>query len=288
MFAHEFVRNAYLSGTFIALACGVVGWFLVLRAQVFAGDALSHVSFVGTIAAALAGVDQQLGLVVATVAVAVLMAALGRHAQADDVVIGMVFAWILGLGILLITLLATSARGGEGTITISALSGSIFGLSAGASWTAAGIGIAVTAAISAGFRPLLFSTLDPELATVRGVPVRALGLGFLVALALVTAESTQAVGALLLLGLLAAPAGAAHHLTVRPRLGIALSGLIAIGAMWGGLALSYAIASLPPSSAIIGLAAAAYGAAALSARLRGVAGLRGTRAHGIEMASSRS
>ena len=268
MFSHEFVRNAYLSGTFIALACGVVGWFVVLRAQVFAGDALSHVAFVGTIGAALAGVNQQLGLVVATLAVAGVMAGLGRRAQADDVVIGIVFAWILGIGILLITLLATSARGGQGTITISALSGSIFGLSAGAAWIAAGVGLLVTVAVGAAFRPLLFSTLDPELATVRGVPVRALGIAFLAALALVTAESTQAVGALLLLGLLAAPAGAAHHLTDRPRLGIAVSGLIAVAAMWAGLALSYAIASLPPSSAIIGLAAGAYGASALVVRVR--------------------
>jgi len=268
LFSHEFVRNAYVSGTFIALACGVVGWFVVLRAQVFAGDALSHVAFVGTIGAALAGVNQQLGLVVATLAVAGVMAALGRRAQADDVVIGIVFAAILGIGILLITLLATSARGGQGTITISALSGSIFGLGAAEAWIAAGVGIVVTVAVGAAFRPLLFSTLDPELATVRGVPVRALGVAFLAALALVTAESTQAVGALLLLGLLAAPAGAAHHLTDRPRLGIALSGLIAVSAVWAGLALSYAIGTLPPSSAIIGLAAGAYGASALVARVR--------------------
>jgi zinc/manganese transport system permease protein len=263
MFSHEFVRNAYLSGTFIALACGVVGWFLVLRAQVFAGDALSHVAFVGTIAAALAGVNQQLGLVVATLAVAGVMAGLGRRAQADDVVIGIVFAWILGIGVLLITLLATSSQGGQGTITISALSGSIFGLSAGGARVAAGVGILVAVAVGAAFRPLLFSSLDPELAMVRGVPVRALGVAFLGALALVTAESTQAVGALLLLGLLAAPAGAAHQLTDRPRLGIAVSALIAVAVMWAGLALSYAIPSLPPSSAIIGLAAAAYAAAAL-------------------------
>jgi zinc/manganese transport system permease protein len=287
MFAHEFVRNAYLSGTFIALACGVVGWFVVLRAQVFAGDALSHVAFVGTIGAALVGVNQQLGLIAATVAVAAVMAALGRRGQADDVVIGIVFAWILGIGILLITLLSTSAGAEQGTITINALSGSIFGLSAGASWVAAAIGIMVTAAVLAGFRPLLFSTLDPELARVRGVPVRALGVVFLVVLALVTAESTQAVGALLLLGLLAAPAGAAHRLTDRPRLGIALSGAIAVLAMWGGLALSYAVSSLPPSSAIIGLAGAAYGAAAVGSRAHGARGLRGTLGRRSGTAASR-
>ena len=122
--------------------------------------------------------------------------------------------------------------------------------------------------MAVAFRPLLLSTLDSELATIRGDPVRALGAAFLVALAVVTAESTQAVGALLLLGLLAAPAGAAHQLTNRPYRGLALSAVLAVLAMWGGLALSYEIASLPPSSAIIGLAALGYALATVFVRLR--------------------
>ena len=111
MFAHDFVRNAYLAGTFIALACGVVGWFVVLRGQLFAGDALTHVAFVGAIAAAVVGLDERVGLFVLTLAVAGGMAALGRRGQADDVVIGTVFAWILGIGVLLLAVLATSAGG---------------------------------------------------------------------------------------------------------------------------------------------------------------------------------
>jgi zinc/manganese transport system permease protein len=98
------------------------------------------------------------------------------------------------------------------------------------------------------------------------VPVKLLGAGILVALAIVTAEGTQAVGALLLLGLLSAPAGAAHKLTANPYAGVALAGVIAVAATWGGLALSYAIPSLPPSSAIIGLAAAAFALATMAAR----------------------
>jgi zinc/manganese transport system permease protein len=134
---------------------------------------------------------------------------------------------------------------------------------------AAAIGFTVAGAVLLGVRPLLLATLDAELASLRGIPVRALGLAFLVTLALVTAESTQAIGALLLLGLLAAPAGAAHRLTARPYRGLALSAIIALLAMWGGLALSYQIASLPPSSAIIGLAGAGYAAASVLGRLRG-------------------
>jgi zinc/manganese transport system permease protein len=262
MFAYEFVRNAYLAGTFIALACGTIGWFVVMRGQVFAGDALSHVAFVGAIGAAALGVDERLGLFVLTLALAGAMGLLGPRAQADDVAIGTAFAWILGIGVLLLAILATSSGGASGVTTADTLFGSLYSLSAGASVLAAAIALAVTLAILAGARPLLLSTIDSELAALRGIPVRLLGLGFLAALAVVTAESTQAVGALLLLGLIAAPAGAAASITPRPLLGVALSGAIAVGATWGGLALSYAIAGLPPSTAIIGLAAGAYAVSA--------------------------
>jgi zinc/manganese transport system permease protein len=268
VFAHDFVRNAYLAGTFVALACGTVGWLVVLRSQVFAGDALSHVAFVGAIGAAVLGVDVRIGLFVLTIAVASGMAALGRRGEADDTVIGIVFAWILGIGVLLITLLSTSSQGGNGIAATNTLFGSIYSLSAGASQLAALIGLLVVVAVVLAFRPLLLSTLDAELATIRGVRVRALATAFLIVLAIVTAESTQAVGALLLLGLLAAPAGAAHQLTTSPYRGLALSAALAVAATWAGLALSYAIPSLPPSSAIIGLAAATYLIAASFSRLR--------------------
>ncbi len=262
MFAHDFVRHAYLARTGIALCCGVLGWFVVLRAQLFAADALSHVAFVGAIAAAAIGIDERIGLFALTVALGAGMAGLGRRAQGGDAEIGLVFAWVLGIGLLLLAVLARSSGGANGVTAANALFGSIYALTAGASTGAAAVGVGVTSAVLLAVRPLLFSSLDAELAAIRGIPVRALGAGFLVALALITADGTQAVGALLILGLLAAPAGAAHRLTTTPGRGIALSAVLAVGAMWGGLALSYVIPSLPPSSAIIGLAAAAYTGAA--------------------------
>jgi zinc/manganese transport system permease protein len=268
MFTHDFVRNAYLAGTPIALACGSLGWFVVLRAQVFAGDALSHVAFVGAIAAAVLGLDERLGLFALTIVVALGLAGLGRRAQADDVVIGTTFAWTLGIGLLLLTVLAASSGGGNGVAAANTLFGSIYSLSAADARVAGGIALAAIAGLALVLRPLLFSTLDPEVATVRGLPIRTLGAAFLCLLAIVTADTTQAVGALLLLGLIAAPAGAAHLLTVRPYLGVLLAGVLALGAMWAGLALAYAIPSLPPSSAIIGLAAGSYLAAAVIARVR--------------------
>ncbi len=266
MLGHEFVRNAYLAGTFIALACGVVGWFVVLRAQVFAGDALTHVAFVGAIAAAAIGLDERVGLFALTVLLASTMAGLGGRARADDVTIGIVFSWVLGLGVFFLALLSTSAAGGSGVITANTLFGSIFGLSTAQAWLAATIAVVVLVAVLLARRPLLLASLDPDVAAARGIPVRALGVLFLIALALITAESTQAVGALLLLGLIAAPAGAAHQLTARPALGIALSAIIALAAMWGGLALSYAVAALPASSATIGIAASAYALVAVLRR----------------------
>jgi zinc/manganese transport system permease protein len=258
MFAHEFFRNALLAGTFVALACGLVGYFVVLRAQVFAGDALSHVAFTGALAAAAAGIDTRIGLFAGTIGVALLLGGVAQQARADDVTIGIVFAWILGLGVFFLALFSTGAGGGNGLLGARALFGSIFGLSAADARLAAVIAVAIVVAILAIARPLLFASLDPGVAASRGVPVRALGLGFLALLGATAGEATQAVGALLLLGLLAAPAGAAHRLTANPYIALWLSAALAIAAMWVGLAISYAVPGLPPSTAVIATATTIY------------------------------
>jgi zinc/manganese transport system permease protein len=263
MFTHEFVRNAFLAGTFIALACGAVGYFVVLRAQVFAGDALSHVAFTGALAAAAAGIDTRIGLFAATIAIALVLGGIGERAGADDVTIGIVFAWILGLGVFFLALFSSGSGGGNGLLGARALFGSIFGLSAGDARLAAAIGVAIALAVIAIARPLLFASVDPGVATSRGVPVRALGLAFLALVGATAGEATQAVGALLLLGLLAAPAGAAHRLTANPYLAIALSATLAVLSMWLGLAISYGVPSLPPSTAVIAVATAIYALAFL-------------------------
>jgi zinc/manganese transport system permease protein len=258
MFAHEFFRNALLAGTFIALACGLIGYFVVLRAQVFAGDALSHVAFTGVLAAAAAGIDTRIGLFAATIAVALLLGGVGERAGAEDVTIGIVFAWILGLGVFFLALFSSGSGGGNGLLGARALFGSIFGLSSADARLAAVIAAGIVATVLVLARPLLFASVDREVAAARGVPVAALGLAFLVLLGATAAEATQAVGALLLLGLLAAPAGAAHRLTANPYLALGLSGALAVAAMWLGLALSYAVPSLPPSTAVIAFATAIY------------------------------
>ena len=279
MFAHEFFRNAFLAGTFIALACGAVGYFLVLRAQVFAGDALSHVAFTGALAAAAAGLDTRIGLFAATVTIALVLAVIGERAGTDDVAIGIVFAWILGLGVLFLALFGSGSGGGNGLLGARALFGSIFGLSGSDAVVAVVVAAGIVPAILVIARPLLFASVDRQVAVARGVPVTALGLAFLVLVGATAAEATQAVGALLLLGLLAAPAGAAHRMAANPYLALALSAVLAVVSMWLGLVLSYAIPTLPPSTAVIAIAAAIYLLAfLLTARLpRALAARAGTR-----------
>jgi zinc/manganese transport system permease protein len=275
MLGQEFFRNAFLAGSFIALACGVVGYFVVLRTQVFAGDALSHIAFTGALAAAAAGVDTRIGLFLATVALGLVIGGLGERVQSDDVTIGIVLAWILGLGVLFLALFSGGSGGGNGVLGARALFGSIFGLSAGDARLAAAVGAAIVIAILAITRPLLFASVDPGVAAARGVPVKALGMVFLALVGATAAEATQAVGALLLIGLIAAPAGAALRLTANPYLGLALSAALAVAAMWIGLILSDLVPGLPPSSAVIGVASAVYALAfVLTLRPRPWMGLR--------------
>ena len=268
MFAHEFMRNAWLAGTFVALACGLVGYFLVVRAEVFAGDALSHVAFTGALAGAAAGLDVRVGLFAATVLVALGMGAAGSRARADDTVIGSFFAWVLGLGVLFLSIFTTSSSTGNGTAGVRVLFGSIFGLSASEARLAALLGVLAAAALLAIARPLLFASVDGEVARAQGVRVGVVSLVFLGVVGVVAAEATQAVGALLLLGLVSAPAGAAHRLSANPYAGLALSAGLAVLATWGGLTFSYLVPSVPPSSMIISLAFAIYVVAALRDWLR--------------------
>lgn len=253
-----FLGNALLAGSCIALASGLIGWFVVLRSQVFAGDALSHVAFTGALAAAAAGLDLRAGLFAATVLVALLLGVLGERARADDVTIGIVFVWTLGLGVFFLDLFNTGASAANGTIAARTLFGSIFGLTAGEARLAALIAAGTVLALLTISRPLLFASIDAPAAAAVRVPVRALGFAFLVLLGLDAAAATQAVGALLLLGLLAAPAGAAHRITANPYRGMALAMGIALLSTWIGLALSYWIAGLPPGSAVILVAVAFY------------------------------
>jgi zinc/manganese transport system permease protein len=263
-----FMRYAFLAGTAIALASGAVGYFLVLRSQVFTGDALSHMAVTGAFAALAFGVDVRLGLFLSTIAAGMLMGTLGPRGQADDVVIGSVFAWILGLGVLFLTIFTTSRSTADGTGAVSVLFGSILGLSRGQAVAATVVGAVIVVLIVLMARPLLFASIDPAVAEARRIPVRLLGIGFLAVVGACAAEATQAVGALLLLGLLAAPAGAAQQLTARPFVALVLSAGLAVADMWIGLTASYFFPHVPPSFSILAVAAAVYSGVLVATRRR--------------------
>ena len=270
MFGQPFMQHAFIAGTAVAAAAGLVGYFLVLRAQVFTGDALSHVAFTGALAALAAGLDARIGLYALTIVVAVALGALGRRGRPDDVVIGSVFAWILGLGVFLLTLYTTTRSGsGNGRAGVSVLFGSILGLSRNGALLTAVIGLLICAAVLAIARPLLFASIDENVAAARNVPVHLLGYGFLALVGATAAESTQVVGALLILGLLAAPAGAAIQLTTRPLAAMGLSAGIAVASVWIGLTIAYRVSWMPPSFAILATATLSYLLAGLARRRHG-------------------
>jgi len=262
MFSHPFIRHAFLAGLPVSALSGAVGYLMVLRGQVFTGDALSHVAFTGALAALAFGVDARLGLFALTLAVGLVLGLLGlagADGRTDDVVIGTVFAWILGLGVLALSIYTSSAHAtANGAAGVNVLFGSIFGLSEGGARTAGLIAVGLLLMLLVIARPLIFAGLDQAVAAARGVPTGLLGVAFLLLVGASAAEATQAVGALLLLGLLAAPAGAAHRLTRSPFAGLALASALSIAAMTSGLLASYLFPKVPPSFAILAVATVMY------------------------------
>lgn len=277
MLALDFMRHAFVAGGFIALAAGLVGYFVVLRNQVFATDALGHVAFTGSLGGLLAGLNALLGVFASCVGVALAIGSLGGRGRGRDVAVGTVFAWVLGLGVLFLSLYTTSRSAGSGVVGVSLLFGSILGLQPAQVVVGSLAGAATIALTLAVARPLLFASLEPDLALARGLPARALTGLFMVLVAVTVAEAVQAVGALLIFGLMVTPAAVAQNLSPRPWLGMALSALIALGAVWLGLVLAFYLA-YPASFLITTLAFAAYLASRLPrprGRSRSAAGVAG-------------
>lgn len=267
MLSHPFMQHALLAGTAIAALSGLVGYFVVLRGQVFAGDTLSHVAYAGALAALAGGVDLRFGLFAATIVVGLGLGLLGGTAAADDVILGTTLSWVLGLGVVFLAYYTTHGSTGNGAANVNVLFGSIFGISAHDAMIAAGLAAGLIVSVLVIARPLLFASIDSAVAAARGVPVKILGPVFLAIVGATAAEASQVVGALLLVGLIAAPAAAAQRLTDRPWTGLALSAAIGVTAMWGGLTLAYAVPELPASFAIMAFATGAYAAAAAASTL---------------------
>jgi zinc/manganese transport system permease protein len=257
MLGYDFMRYAFGAGTCIALAAGLVGYFVVIRNQVFTSDALGHVSFTGGMGGLLLGLPLVPSVFGATIAGALGVGALGGRARGRDVAIGTVFAWVLGVGALCLSLYTTTRSGSGGIVGVTVLFGSMLSLQASQATFAMVGGLVVSIALVAICRPLLFASLDPEVAATRGVPTRALAAVFLVLLGATVAEAVQAVGALLIFGLLVTPAAVAQNLTSRPYFGVVLSAGLAIAFVWVGLVLAFYI-PYPASFFITAVAFVSY------------------------------
>lgn len=256
--AYDFMRRALLTGTLLSIIAGGIGTFVVLRHQVFAGEALSDVAFTGALGGAALGLNPLLTLLATTVAVGLAMGGLGERLRGRDVAIGTVLAWVLGLGVLFLRLFTTHGSGvGTGFSGVTVLFGNILGVSDAQT---RGIALVCSAALVALLliaRPLLFASLDPDVAAARGVPVRALGLGFMALLAVTVSVATLAVGALLVFALLLLPAASAQAVTPRPYHALALASGIAVAVTWLGITIGF-YAGYPISVCISLVAFAGY------------------------------
>jgi zinc/manganese transport system permease protein len=257
MLRYDFMRNAFLTGTAVALVAGLAGYFTLLRQLAFAGDALSHITFAGALGAALFSLNPLLGVFGLTAVVAVAIGALGERARARDEVVGVALAWTLGLGVLFSSLYTAGSGATNSALGVKTLFGSILGVQDAQAHVVALMAAGVTLILLLIARPLLFASIDPAVAATRGVPTRLLGVGFLVLLAITVGGATQVTGALLIFALLITPAATALRLTSRPFLGMALSSLLAVTITWAGLTITFYTA-LPASFLISALAFICY------------------------------
>jgi zinc/manganese transport system permease protein len=264
LWSFEFMRNAVEAGTAIAIMAGIIGYFVVLRRSSFASHALGHTGFSGAAAAVLVGVPPVYGLLLFTIAVATGMGFLGNRASSRDVEIGTVLAFALGLGLLFLSLYQGYAQE-----AYSILFGEVLGISSAevafTVWSSLGV-LVVMALI---YRPLLFASLDEDVAEAKGLPLVGLNLAFLILLAVAISFAVQIIGVLLIFALMVTPAAIAVRLTTRPLTAVIVSVLVALTAVWGGLFVTL-FTNYPASFFIVGIVFVEY------VFIRGIGAMRET------------
>lgn len=234
MFAYDFMVNAFAAASVVALVAGAVGFFLVLRGQTFAGHALSHVGFAGATGAVLIGLPALAGLVGFTLLAGIGIGLLGERLSGRDVAIGMVLSLSLGFGLLFLHFYTSFA-----SQATAVLFGNVLAVGHETLWMLVALGAVCLAGLAAISRPLIFASLQPELAEAKGISLRLVAVLFLAIVAIAVAESSQIVGVLLVFTLMVGPAAAAQRLTTRLSLGVALSVVLALVDAWGGLTLAF-------------------------------------------------
>ncbi|HKT17687.1 MAG TPA: metal ABC transporter permease [Stellaceae bacterium] len=257
MLSYDFMQNAFAAATIVAIVAGAVGYFLVLRGQTFAGHALAHVGFTGATGAVLIGAAPLWGLLLMTLAAGIGMGVMGERLAQRDVAIGIVLALSLGIGLLFLhfyTAFASEAA--------TLLFGNVLAVDAGTIRVLLALAAVTLAMLAVIARPLLFASLQPELAEAKGVSLRLYSVLFLAIVAIATAECAQIVGVLLVFALMVGPAAAAQRLAGGVAPGIVLAAVLAIGEAWLGIALAY-YTDWPSSFWITALSGMVYFAAAM-------------------------
>lgn len=252
--ASAFMRNALIGGTVVALAAGLIGYFVVVRSTAFAAHALAHIGLPGATGAVLVGVPVVFGLGVFCIGGALVIGALGRRAADREVATGTVLAMATGLGLFFNSLATKSSS----TMT-NVLFGNLLAITHGQLLTFAALLAVLAACIGVIYRPLLFSSVNPQVAEAKGVPVRALSVLFMALLGLSVTMAVQAVGTLLLFALIVTPAATAIMLTPRPSTAMLTATVISVSSVWLGLVVS-AMFNTPPSFVIVTIACAVWAA----------------------------
>jgi zinc/manganese transport system permease protein len=234
MFAYEFMTNAFAAAGIVAVVSGLVGFFLVMRGQTFAGHALSHIGFAGATGAGLIGLAPLWGLVGFTVAAGVVMGLLSERLSNRDIAIGVVLSLALGFGLLFLhyyTAFATQAT--------ALLFGNVLAIDRAMIATLAALGLLTLLGLGAIMRPLIFASLQPELAEAKGVPLRLVSTAFLAIVALAVSACAQIVGVLLVFTLMVGPPAAAQRMTTGLWSGLALSAALALAEAWLGIVIAF-------------------------------------------------
>lgn len=234
MLQYGFMQHAFEAGTIVALVAGAIGYFVVIRRLSFAAHALSHVGFAGAAGAVLFNINPLIGLLVFTSGGGLAMAGLGKKVASRDVQIGTVLAFMLGLGVLFISLYK-----GYATEAYSILFGEILGISSFNVDVTLIAGIIILLAIAVFYRRLLFTSLDEDVAEARGVSMTTMNIIFMLLVAITTSIAVQVVGVLLIFALMVTPAAVAQRLAHRPFQGIIISIIIALLVTWFGLFVGY-------------------------------------------------
>ena len=234
MLQYDFMLHAFQAGTIVAIIAGTIGYFIVLRRSSFAAHALSHAGFTGAAGAVLMGINPIFGLLLFTMSGGFLIGILGRKAESRDIQIGTVLAFMLGLGVLFISLYK-----GYATEAYSLLFGEILGISSSDVLITSIAGIIILIVLAVIYRPLLFTSLDEDVAEAKGLSIFWIGIIFMLLVSAATSISVQVVGVLLIFSLMVTPAAIAERLASRPGQGMIISILIAVLATWLGLFISF-------------------------------------------------